>query len=101
MKVINKFDQGDSIILETTIETEAPFSDSVSKFDPDSVEITIFNPDGSERVNAIGMTKNDVGEYYYEWNTEQSYTEGDYEVEIVARAREKQEVIDDKYIRLR
>jgi len=92
------WDVGDTITIETTVEQTAAFEDNYTKFDPDTIEITIIGYNDNEVVSAASMTKDVTGRYYYNWDTS-GLSAGDYEIEIEASANGATEK-DDEWIRI-
>jgi len=92
-------DLGDSIIIETTIKKNEPFEDTSTNTDPDTITISIEDSDGNSIISDTSMTKNATGEYYYNWDTSDSLSEGHYKIIIEITLNESKE-IDDSFIRL-
>lgn len=75
---------GNPVLVEVTIEKYPPFG-TLTADDPEvSVKITITNPQDTVVVNAQSMQKNDVGEYYYIYQTTSASVLGIYKCTIVA-----------------
>jgi len=99
MDIKTTYDTEDTIRIESTVYLNPPFSDSESKTDPETVTITITNPDDIEEVSKVSMTKDDTGEYYYNWNTD-DLSEGYYLIEIYAERTTGESEIEDFHIKL-
>ena len=97
MDIRTGYDVKDTIRIESTIELNPPFDDT-TKTDPETVEITITEPDDTEDVST-SMTNHETGEYYYNWDTT-NLDEGDYLVEVYAERASSESELEDFYIRL-
>jgi hypothetical protein len=54
------------------------------KDDPsENVLLTITDPDGTAKLTSGVMTKSTTGEYYYDWTSSSSDTEGWYKTKVV------------------
>jgi len=100
MEIIYEADPGDSLIIEQEIKERQQFTDTSTYINPDTIEITITDPDGTTVVDSVSMSKDETGKYYYYWDTSQDDPEGDYHIEIVTVDGDRQGVVNDKYIRL-
>ena len=98
MDIRTGYDVKDTVRIESTIELNPPFDDT-TKTDPETVEITITNPDNTEDVTSESMTNHETGEYYYNWDTV-NLDEGDYFVEVYAERASGESELEDFYIRL-
>ena len=73
------FDIGETVVCSIEVKTDAGIL-----VDPaTSMKITIISPPGSIIINAIDMTKNAVGKYYYDFASA-SQAEGEYIVKYTA-----------------
>lgn len=94
----DSFEVGDTIRLESTVESEPEFSDTKTKENVTTAEITITDFDGTEKVSQASMTNHDTGEYFYMWDTT-GLSSGDYKVKIDVEESGVDEN-DVEYIRL-
>jgi len=97
--IVKTREPGDTVTFETTVKKKDPFDSSKTKIDPDTLEITITDPDDNKIVNAVSMTRQNNGEYYYHWNSSTSDPTGDYLVEIEASEGTNGEIWNG-YVRL-
>lgn len=73
---------GNPVLIEVTIEKFPPFG-TLAVDDPEvSVKITITDSAGTVVVNSQSMQKNDVGQYYYIYQTTSSSVLGVYKCNI-------------------
>lgn len=96
MNIKEEADVGDTLRFESEIEFSLPFSDyQDANPEKTSYEITDFDGD----VVAEGeLNKNDIGEFFFEWDTE-GLSSGDYDVKIEAE-QDNSKQIDKFCVRL-
>jgi len=92
------FDQGDTITIEGTFKESLPFDDDQTLTDPDQIELTIKGFENNIVVDQVDMTKNDTGEYFFNWDTSE-VDAGDYEVEVQI-FQEGAEEVEKEWIKL-
>lgn len=81
---------GDTLRFEETVKDIPPFSDTGTKTNADTIEITIESRNGSKEVDSQAMDKNSTGEYYFNWDT-QGLDPGDYKVTIFTKKSDVEE----------
>ena len=91
------YDKGRTIIVELVVKKREPFK-PLKLYAPDSVVITITDPNKIAKVDGAEMTENAVGFYYYLCETEDSWDTGAYEGKIVATDGDREETKIDPAI---
>lgn len=88
------FEVGDTVTIETTVETKSPFDEERTKANIDDIGITIIGYNDNVVIDAQSMTNEGTGEYFYNWNTE-NVEPGDYEITVEAEGSGSTEVEND------
>lgn len=78
---VSVYDRGSPVMIETEFQKYQAFSGLIY-FDPTTPKITVSDPDGTIKVNAIDMTKEDTGKWHHEFQTEEAWATGAYNVKI-------------------
>jgi len=75
------FEIGDTVTFEYTVKGREPFEDTRTLEDPETIEISVEGYQNNLVVEGQSMTKNAVGEYFYNWDTS-NLDAGDYKVTV-------------------
>lgn len=73
----NTFSCG-TVLVEVEFKRRAPFSSTLTLFDPASPLLTIIDPIGAVVVDGVALVKQAVGQYYYIVQTQTTWVPGAY-----------------------
>ena len=78
---MEQYDRGSAITIEVEFKKYTPFTGH-TYFDPNTFTITVTDSAGAKKVDAVSLEKKETGKYFYVVQTEKTWEDGTYIVEI-------------------
>lgn len=76
-------DRGSAVLIEVEFKRTAPFG-TEDYFDPTTPKITVTDPAGTVKVNAVDLSRQSVGQFYYICQTATNWSTGQYSAVVTA-----------------
>jgi hypothetical protein len=76
-----EYDRGSTVVIEVEFKRYDPFGE-YAYFDPWVYTITITDPEGTVKINAVNLIQKTTGKYYYRLQTLTDWEIGTYIVKV-------------------